>query len=224
MDHIKDVNWDETEVLVGSLKSEKQFNINLDKKFYYTPLDNVKKGVKIEYVALYQSIATFGESAGIKYYGKVKEKHVVKRRDIPVETTRDNGNEKYALFVVDEWQTLSDKIAVLGEGVYKPRYTNLFLLQNCSYTYELFNVKSNAQFLLAETLEKVFAFAEINQDTQKEFIFDISPDFSVSLRENKINVFSANGKIAFASPIQISEYKLFPVENFNEITRRLNIL
>lgn len=223
MDFLQDVDWGDQDVLVGSFKSREQFNINFEKKFYYTPLKNIEKGQIIKYVALYQSIATFGDSAGIKFFGKVKKKQILKRRDIPVKTNRDNGDEDYAVFYIEKWQSLEEKIVVLGESVYKPRYTNLFLLQNCAYTYELFCVKSSSQFWLTETLKKAFTFAELNAESKEHYLFKSSANFTVSLQENKINVLALDGKIAFATPIPISEYKLFPVENFNQIVTNLNI-
>jgi hypothetical protein len=51
-------------------------------KFYHIPakrLSNVKLGV--EYIAFYQSKKSFGDSAGIYYYGKIKEIKRYKRKE-----------------------------------------------------------------------------------------------------------------------------------------------
>ncbi len=222
IDEVARVDWSELDVLVGSFKSVSQFEYNLDKKFYYTPYAFLDGSHTVRYVALYQSATNFGDRSGIWYYGEVRETRKVKRRDIPLKMNRDNGDEPYAVFFVHEWKQLPTPIAIRDDGVYKPRYTNFFLLTNSSYTYELFNIKSTPQYNLSTTLKQVFTFAELNQNSE-EYAFKVDEKYSIILKDNKINVERKDGKRLFKNPLLISEFLLFPRDNFNEIVRKLKM-
>src|SRR6056297_1852845 len=70
------------DLLVGSLSSRKQLQFLLDKNLYYLPLQQTILNYNLEYVAIFQSKAKFGKRSGIRYYGKIKDKRIVKRKKI----------------------------------------------------------------------------------------------------------------------------------------------
>jgi len=122
------VDWSVKDVLVGSLGSIDQLKDNLARRYYYVPAENVyKDSLPVQYIALYQSYNLFGESGGIKYYGEVIETKRVKRKNIDFPIRRNNGEEWYYAFRVKSWNKLPVAIAVKDEGVYKPKFTNMFL-------------------------------------------------------------------------------------------------
>ena len=141
------------DVLVGSVGSIEQFRDNLARKYYYVPERNLDlTKLPIRYVALYQSLYLFDEESGIRYYGEVTYSRRVRRREIRFPMRRNNGDEWYHAFRVSEWKLLPKVISATQEGVYAPKYTNLFLLTHCPNTYELFAVHSDLHYCLAYAL------------------------------------------------------------------------
>ena len=71
-------------VLIGTVKSKKQFEVNFSEKFYHIPEAVVPKNMlPVEYIALYLPAGTFGDEDGcIRYYGKISETKIVKRDEI----------------------------------------------------------------------------------------------------------------------------------------------
>lgn len=154
-DDLLSVDWSVADVLVGSFRNERQYQINFDQKFYHTAERNVPPDkFPVRYIALYRPKAW--ANAGILYYGEVTDTTLVKRKRIPVPMTVNNGEEWYYCFKVTEWKALPAPIAVKGEGVYTPKYTHLFLLKNCRQSYELFNVHSVKQYWVACRLRQLF--------------------------------------------------------------------
>lgn len=155
---LSQVNWEENDVLVGSFGSEEQFRHNLAKKYYYAPERHFDPTCfPIRYVALYQS-AHFAES-GICYYGEVKAIRRVKRKKIRFGVRKRNGEEDYYLFRVKEWKRLSSPIQIQDEGVFAPKYTNLFLLMRSRKTYELFHLRSEREYRTYHQLFRWLAYA-----------------------------------------------------------------
>ena len=140
---------EEEDVLVGSLGSETQLEINLRDGFYYTPLSVTDQSKKVRFVALYRSASSV--DPGIRYYGEIAGSAVKDRGDIPVPLRRFNPEEPYVYYEIKEWNTLERPILPKGEGVAGPRYTYFFLLKNSRNTEELFRSRpQNAYALLSE--------------------------------------------------------------------------
>lgn len=152
------LEWSPKNVLVGSLGSEEQLAQNLSKKFYYVPEGNLDPTVPIEYVALYQSKQC--REQGIQYYGKVVKTKRLQRKRIRVPLRRGNGEEWYVLFRVKRWEKLPLPIEIKDDGVFSPRYTNLFLLKHCTQSYELFHLHSPEEYKRWMRLERLLHYAE----------------------------------------------------------------
>lgn len=158
-EYIENINFDERDVLVGSLRDRKQLEIALQHKFYHIPYKNIKtKGVSFKYIALYQSEKTFSNDAGIRYYGIIDEWKVVRRREITeIPKALD---ELYLRFNMREWVQLDKPIKPKEYGVLSHLYTNIQLLKSAEYLPELC-IKNKEEYRLFMELKRLTA-EEIN--------------------------------------------------------------
>lgn len=207
------VDWSVMDMLVGSLNNVEQLNINLNKKFYYTPAKAIsEKNLPIRYVAIYQSNAKYKKDAGIQYYGTVIKTSLCKRKDIPVPMTRNNGDELYYVFDVKKWDKLDVSINVRDEGVYRPKFTNIFLLLNCRDSYELFNIHSEEQYRLLQELKRISGDTAVNNDEHNPG-FRLNNDISIFVHNGEIIVCTATGKQV--NKIPVTEFIRRPRYMFN---------
>jgi predicted component of viral defense system (DUF524 family) len=126
------------DLLVGSLGSKNQLQYLLNNNLYYLPLQQSVLNYNLEYIAVFQSKAKFGEQSGVRYYGRIKNKKIVKRREINFPSQRASGKEDYLLFEVENWQQLGKKIKAEGYGVSGSHiYSNLMLLKKADTLPEL---------------------------------------------------------------------------------------
>jgi hypothetical protein len=143
------------DLLVGSLGSRKQLAYLLDKNLYYLPLQQSVLNYNLEYIAIFQSKAKFGEQSGVRYFGKIKNKKVVNRKEINFPSSRSSGNQDYLLFEVERWQQLGKKIKVEGYGVSGSHiYSNLMLLKKADTLPEL-SIRSLKEWRLWLELKRV---------------------------------------------------------------------
>ncbi|MBM7555787.1 restriction endonuclease-like protein [Halanaerobacter jeridensis] len=129
----------EQNVLVGSIRSQKQFEIMQEQNFYYIPVKRADfVDHPLEYIALYQSKKKFSEEAGVNYYAEIKDYEIMKRKDIPVPLTHNNSNEDYYYFELSEWQELDQAVNPADYGLVGSHiYTNYLLLQKADSLDEL---------------------------------------------------------------------------------------
>lgn len=148
-------DWSIRDVLVGSVKSMEQFDDNLARNYYYMPACLLEGQLSaVRYVALYQSQRFFRDQSGIRYYGRVTSAREVLREEVDFPGSPELADERYYVFTVDAWQTLMETISVRDEGVYAPRCTGFFLLQSCHRSYELFQIRSAADFHLMTAIDR----------------------------------------------------------------------
>lgn len=148
-------DWHTRDVLVGSLRSQAQLADNLQRRYYYVPARTLPdEKPPIRYIALYQSRNLFGGEAGIRYYGEVSYQRPVLRKDIRFPLSRNNPDELYYAFRVEAWRTLPSPIEIRDEGVSAPKFTSLFLLEHCTQSFELFHIRSRAEFYLMAALRR----------------------------------------------------------------------
>lgn len=201
------VDWGKRDVLVGPLRSKKQFETVLNENYYYLPkkyLSEEKQNVR--YISLYQSVKEYGKDAGILYYGEVIRSEVRRRKDINNLPERTDPNEWYYYFEVDGWKKLNKKIEFeKGYGHNKERLTNYFLLNNCYRALELFKIKTAEEFRLVYELRR---FHEIQvEDNQRNLFIKYNDYISVYCDGNYIKVFSHGETIV---SIQIKDFLKFP--------------
>ena len=137
-------------VLLVTVKSKEQLEINLKNNFYHMPANF---NAQCEYIAVYQSETLFGKAAaGIYHFGKIEKASLVRRHEIK-EIPRDS-NELYYRFTVN-WETLENRIKPEG-SVKAFAVTSLYLLQNSKTVGELFirNYDEYASFKFFEKYAK----------------------------------------------------------------------
>ena len=216
------VDWTVKDMLVGTLSSKKQLEFNLSKKFYHVPAKYISEDdLPIRYVALYQSSNIFKNEAGIRYYGTVIRTCLCKRKDIPIPMTRQNANELYYRFDVKKWEELPVAIKVREEGVYRPKFTNMFLFQNCRDSYELFNIHSEEQYRLLQELKRISSDTAVNNDEHKPG-FKLNDKISIYLLNGNIIVCTSTGKIINKTPV--AEFIRRPRYTFNKIKEDIDII
>ena len=206
-----EVDWSMQDVLVGSVASREQFKDNYKRRYYYVPAAYIDGKSPVRYVALYQSTKMFGKEAGIRYYGEVVVSKRLRRREINFPSRHGNGDAIYYAFLVNEWKRLPKEIQVKDEGVYGPRFTNLFLLQNCSQSYELFSITSEEQYRLLHSLKQIFSDAV---KVKSEGDFKVG-NKTVRIRDGGVDIFNENMERVLDHTIKISEFYRRPRYYFN---------
>lgn len=216
------VDWNVSDVLVGSFRNEEQFRINYEQKFYYAPASRVKTDkFPIHYIAMYRPKSW--SNPGIRYFGEVTETATVKRKDIPVPMrNRNHGDELYYLFRIKEWKELSVPVDVKEEGVYEPKYTNLFLLKNCRQSYELFNIHSEEQYRLIYELRRIFNDTSVNESaTNHEPVIQVDAEHVIWARGGFFDLCNGDGEII--ERIRIADFAKRPRLFFGKIQNAMLI-
>lgn len=211
---LEKVDWERKDVLVGSLGSIEQLQKNLEGNFYYAPAKYISDvRLPIRYVAIYQS-KTKGDP-GIRYYGEVIAVSKVARKEIKeVPVRKGNPEEEYYYFIVKEWKQLKKSIAIKTERVYEPKFTNLFLLQNSTDTYELFNINSESEYRLLQELKRAYHSTFVNE-TSAGTAFKANEDSTIFAMDGCFVL--CNGKGEIVKKFQIDHFISSPRREFNRI-------
>ena len=219
---LSQVDWSRQDVLVGSFKTRNQFQDNYARKYYYVPAKHLERSrLPIHYIAMYQSTKMFGSEAGIRYYGEVIEAKRLRREEIDFPYDPKKAKDMYYAFMVKEWKELPVAISVKDEGVYEPKFTNLFLVQHCSQSYELFHIHSEEQYRLLHELKRMFDNAAVNANAQSEPIYQLDGGNSVWVHEGCFDILNENGERLFDPPLRISDFTRRPRYYFNMIAEKL---
>ncbi len=123
-------------VMIVNVKDRIHLEAYKNNKFYHIPekrLGNVKLGV--EYLAFYQSLKSFGEDAGIKFYGKIKDIYKYNRSTCE-ELPFNNRDEIYLRFELEDVKQIVN-ISPIQVGVQIIGYTTQYLLLNAENMHEL---------------------------------------------------------------------------------------
>ena len=150
-EELSGVDFSRLDVLVGTLRSDTQFDYCMETKTYYVPAKTVTTDDLLpSVIALYEEGLT--RKAGIKRYGRITDTRVVKREEIPVPLSRPNPDEAYYLFSVADWIYLEHPIAIQDTARGKPMFTSEFLLTHCHRSYQLLAIRSPETYRLCELL------------------------------------------------------------------------
>ena len=150
-DELAAVDFSRLDVLIGTVRSDAQFDYCLSSNTYYIPAKTVTPNDLLPTtIALYEEGLT--RRSGIKRYGRVTETRVVKRSDIPVPMSRPNPDEAYYLFSVEGWEYLEHPVALRDTSRGKPMFTNEFLLTHCRRSYQLLAIRSPEAYKLCRLL------------------------------------------------------------------------
>ena len=101
-----------------------------------------------------------------------------------------------------------------------PFFTNMFLLQHCSQSYELFHVRSEEEYRLLYELKRVFESAEVNANAQAEPIYQIEDGKAVWVHEGVFDILDENGN-KLTSSLRISDFNRHPRQYFNLILEQI---
>ena len=150
-DELASADFSRRDVLIGTLRSDAQFDYTVASLFYYAPVRTVPPSdLPVRMIALYEE--ALNRKAGIKRYGEVTDIRVVKREDIPVPMSRPNHGEAYYLFTVRSWELLEHPIAIEGTARGKPAFTTEFLLTHTRRSSQLVSIRSAADYRLTQAL------------------------------------------------------------------------
>lgn len=135
---LKNVDWTQRDVLIGTLRNAAQLKACLDHAFYYIPAPLIAEDdLPIRYVALFQTPRVFPGNAGIFYYGEVRHSALVRRGSIrEVPQTHGSPGDPYYRYQIRRWIRLPCPILPKEAGFVRA-FTNLFLLGNAEYIPEL---------------------------------------------------------------------------------------
>lgn len=175
-------------VLIGKVKNEHQFAVNIMEKFYHIPESTMPKDMlPVEYIALYFTEVKDKRNSQIciRYYGKVIKTESVLREEI-TSLPSCNVGKRYYKFTVDSWTELPVPIIRDRGGV----YTKAFVSMD-----ELFS---------AQKLSKLLKIS----DGKREIHFSEEQINNVELSEDLIAVKSLAGLINAAGKTKIESVKI----------------
>lgn len=209
------VDWSIKDVMVGTVRTEEQLKFNIEKKWYYVPARFITDDIlPIKYIALHEE--GLGSEAGIKVYGEVLEARRMKRSAIPT-PTKSNPDEIYYCFRVRKWVSLPQTITIQDSWRGRPQFTNKFLLDNCTKSYQLFAIASEEEYRLMVEINK--AFDNLNASTAKDntAVYRINDTHTIAVSEGYFTIMNDNGSIL--DRIAISSFAKGPRAGFNKIKK-----
>lgn len=211
-ERLEKYDWSVRDVMVGTVGSKEQFEDNIRRRYYYVPVSAIKESdFPIHCIALYQSKNLFKEEAGIRYYGSVSYMDKVKRSEIKFPYMPNKADKEYYAFRIDEWKCLNNKIQVKDEWIKgEPKFTNLFLLENATQSYELFNIYSEEEYRLMQELKNAFGDGVVGGDK----VFRINNEFSVTTLNGKFTIMH---DAAIVDEIPIETFQKRPRDTFKKI-------
>lgn len=194
------LNWSLRDVLVGTVRSQEQLAFCLKENRYYFPAKFMpaETDAQPRYVALHEE-GLDGEAC-IRCYGKIMAFDQVQRSAIPVSMSRDNGEEAYVLVYVKEWRTLDNPIPIHDSYKGRPRYTNLFLLQHCNRSYQLFCIRSAEDYHTCATVIKAY-----NHRYETPNLHVLGDKLILRTEEDDFMVMNAHGRIIDRFPVSLYE-------------------
>lgn len=213
------VDWSVRDVLIGTMRDRKQFEVCLHEHSYYILADKIGDDkFPIHYVALYQSKNIFGTEAGVRVYGEVTKCACVQRKDITEIPARPGTERKsYYRFEIKKWMYLESPI-LPKEMRFVKSFTNLFLLESSTEMPELW-IRSEEEYRLYYELKRSvrnIAISESSEDVGFNFnncsiIFD---NQTIRLR----------GKNGTTKNYSISEFTKRPNAVFRQIKKDILLL
>lgn len=212
------VDFSRRDVLIGTVRSDAQFDYTLASLSYYAPVKTVPPhDLPVRMVALYEEGLT--RRPGIKRYGEVTDIRVVKRSDIPVPMSRSNGEEAYYLFSVKSWEYLDHPIGIVGTSRGRPAFTSEFLLTHARRSYQLVSITSAAEYRLTQVL--CLAYLEATETPAIETFRRVGDSHVISIGGGMLSLFHARGEVLFRSPLRAMESE--PAEVLGNLARALGL-
>ena len=196
------VDFSRRDVLVGTVRSDAQFDYTLASLSYYAPVKTVPAyELPVRLIALYEEGLT--RRPGIKRYGEVTETRVVRRDEIPVPLSRPNGEEAYYLFSVRSWEYLEYPIGITGTSRGRPAFTSEFLLTHARRSYQLVSIASAAEYRLARALCRLYDEASVAEG--RESMVRMGDSHILSVWEGSLSLIHARGEVLYRCPLWAME-------------------
>lgn len=207
-------------VLIGSLRNRSQLAKCLEHNFYHIPYWKIRHHLlKLQYIAIYQAKNIFGEKdCGVWYYGKIKNGYVVPRAQI--KEIPKAGNELYVKLEVEDWQTLKEPIKPAGYGVLDFILTTEFLLHTAKQLPEL-SLKNDGEIRLWKELRRLDQAITLGFPRKELKVEDIVEEISLPgllitrADEEKFTVSGGKGEVTFT----LAEFRCRPKKIFNELLK-----
>ena len=188
------VDFSRLDVLVGTVRSDTQFDYCMTTKTYYVPAKTVTpEDLLPSVIALYEE--RLARKTGIKRYGRITDTRVVKREEIPVPMTRSNPEEAYYLFSVADWVYLDQPIAIQDTDRGRPMFTSEFLLTHCHRSYQLLAIRSPEAYRLCELLCHLAA-----EMGDKPILRRIGERHIISVTDGRLRLLTAQGDCLYTCP------------------------
>jgi hypothetical protein len=216
-DELARVDFARRDVLIGTVRSDVQFDYTMASLSYYAPVRTIPADcMPPRLVALYEEGLT--TPSGIRRYGKITEIRVVKRGDIPVPQTRPNSEEAYYLFSVESWTELEPPVLLAGTGRGKPAFTTEFLLTHARRSYQLVAIRSAAEYRLTQALcglceEAVLSPAPLFRRIGRHHLLCTADGF--------LSLVHARGEVLFRVPLRAVESD--PVAVLDRVATQLGL-
>ncbi|WP_141541186.1 restriction endonuclease-like protein [Bacillus thuringiensis] len=141
----------EEKVLVGSVKTEADYEVYRKEGLYQLPVTHLKPGwQEAKYIALYAPKKWRGEKGGIQYVAKIK--HIQMQQ-----------YDEYVHFELEPWKKLDHLIRPVGYGIQTYTITTMPLLKEVQELPELF-MKSKEERTLWKTLRRFTKQVKVELD------------------------------------------------------------
>lgn len=216
-DRLAKVDWSRRDVLIGTLRSNAQLQVCLEKNFYYIPANLVNdEDLPVHYVALFQTPRIFSDKAGIHYYGEILRTALVRRKNIrEMPQIHGDPDALYYRFQIREWVILNRPILPKESGFVR-EFTNMFLLENAEYVPELL-LRSEEEYRFYTELKRRTGIALENNESSAGFELG---DIKVLFADGQILVYRDGKTVGSCS---VSDFSRRPNAMFRRLQRCVDI-
>ena len=213
------VDWSVKDVMVGTVRTPEQLQFNIDKSGYYVPAKYITEDqLPIRYIALHEE--GLGNKSGIRRFGEVLTTQKIKRGRIPA-TMRPNANpeEIYYYFTVRKWIDLPQMIQIKDSFRGKPQFTNKFLLDHCTKSYQLFAIFSEEEYRLMVEINKAFDNLSATSSNESTAVYRVNDTYSVIIADGCFTITNDNGDTL--DKITVSSFAKSPRAGFRKIKKAI---
>ena len=214
------VDWSVRDVMVGTVRTKEQLDFNIEKNGYYVPAKYITTDIlPIKYIALHEQ--GLGGASEIKRYGEVLTAQKVRRGRIPVAMRKNaDPNEQYFYFTVRKWEECEPPITIQDSWRGKPQFTNKFLLDNCTRSYQLFAISSEEEYRLMMEIDKAFGeMSVISSEDNDTLMYRFGSSRSIIRTDGFFVVVKDNGEVL--DRISVSDFGKAPRANFNRLKKHI---
>ncbi len=211
--HREIYDWSVKDTILGTVRDGVQLEFILKNNSYYVPAIYITEDTSpIRYIALHEQ--GIGSEPGICRYGKVISMKKVKRKIIPVPLSRDNSDELYCYFKVHCWKKLPRAIDIRDTHRGAPLFTNKFLLDNCTQSYQLFSVFTDGDYRLTVAVNT--AFDDMHGSDYKNFsaAYPINETYILKVSNGCFSI--VNNEDRIIESISVGSFYYRPRDGFNK--------